>query len=103
MTKRERKTITIDLDLFEMDGLSVTDFQKALAAKLTGVPEDCRFQYDAGWRDESPSTYFQYTRLETTQEAEARVAAEKEWDSKREARERADYERLKARFEPDKA
>lgn len=106
-TKRE--IIETVVHTREYDGewppTEATAFLGWLSAKLAVIPEDRRYtaRVELGVMEDydcfRPSIDISFSRLETDAEVESRIAAEQAEKRNREARERAEFERLRAKFE----
>jgi hypothetical protein len=115
MAKRETIRITLFDGGYNETVMSVPDAVKWLQELLDQIPEEYRaesvFQVEkeSGYYDESDTLIFKvfYDRPETDAEVEERVAAEAAsratYARQLEARERAEFERLRVKFAQEKA
>lgn len=101
MTTRKQRYVDDEVIPSYQTRHKLTDLIAALQAALLRAPEEYRdiaeVKIDGG--DYSASIDFCYSRTETEEEAVEREAREESYRTECEAKERAQYNRLKSKFE----
>lgn len=101
MGERNMVTETL-LDLRPDDRMPLADFIAMLQGILDKVPPDlrdqCMYVAERGFYDSPDSYAIELRRPETDKEVADREATDARYEAQREAEQRLQYERLKARF-----
>lgn len=103
----ERKQVNdeLHLDLYDFDGRSWESCREALLERIDSLPEEHRsgaiFVYEPGGGpyDDPTRACFIFKRDETDEEVAKRLERKEYYAQLTEAKDREEYERLKAKFE----
>jgi hypothetical protein len=98
------KEIALDKYVTLDEKYTIEAFQELIAAVIARIPPECRgsatVKIASGGDDYSGGMEIAYRRLETHEEMESRAAHGLEYARSSQAKERAEFERLKGKFTP---
>lgn len=95
---RSRKTVRYDVDTLEVDCTTAKALLEQLQRIIANYGEDVEIDRDPVPYSEGDEIVVRAVRLETEEEMAKRIAREERDEKIREAAERREFERLKAKF-----